>query len=174
MEDIMYDPYRPAIPFDTLLVPIYVLLQCLWLHSSSVTNDGLGGQIWTCNSKIIVGEASTALCMIHIEQLFHLTHCWYPYMFMFSPFHSICHQWQMRWPLPTTNMNMQQQKINGLSFWIQGKVWSIYTSFTIWHIALPIQFILQPLWLNSSQVRTSDGHHHKYEHATATWFWALH
>jgi hypothetical protein len=36
-----YDQYRPAIPFDTLLVPIAVLCQSLWLHLSPLTNDGL-------------------------------------------------------------------------------------------------------------------------------------
>jgi hypothetical protein len=41
IQDLNYDQYRPAIPFDTLLVPIHMLLQSLWLHSSLLTNDCL-------------------------------------------------------------------------------------------------------------------------------------
>jgi hypothetical protein len=41
IQDMDYDQYRPATPFDTLLVPIHGFLKSLWLNSSQVANEGL-------------------------------------------------------------------------------------------------------------------------------------
>jgi hypothetical protein len=40
-QDILYDQYQSALPFDTLMVPIHGPLWSLWLHSSPVKDDDL-------------------------------------------------------------------------------------------------------------------------------------
>jgi hypothetical protein len=61
-----HDQYKPATPFDTLLVPLHVLLQSLWLDSSPVQRFITSGKCWplgqigrTSNSKTVVGIALT-------------------------------------------------------------------------------------------------------------------
>jgi hypothetical protein len=44
IQEIVNDQYRPAMLFDTLLVPTSVLLQSLWPHSSPKTNDDMCDQ----------------------------------------------------------------------------------------------------------------------------------
>jgi hypothetical protein len=66
IKDIKYEQYRPAIPFDTLLVPIHMLLQSLQLHSSLVTNGGLRVKYEHPATKNL-GIAAMASFCIHQE-----------------------------------------------------------------------------------------------------------
>jgi hypothetical protein len=137
IQDMDYDQYRPARPFDTLLVPIHVLFQSLWFNSSPVTNYGLCGKKkqttakhWWALQQPPLFEFRTCI-MINSDQLHHLTHCWYPYMCFSSHFDSIPHQWQMM--ASVRNRNKQQQNSGGhcrnrLFVNTRHGLWSIQTS----------------------------------------------
>jgi hypothetical protein len=77
--------------------------------------------------------------MINMNQLNHVTHCWYPQMCLSNQFDSIPHQWQMM--ASGSNARGKQQQNSGghysnCLFVNSGHgLWSIQTSFTIWHTA---------------------------------------
>jgi sterol desaturase/sphingolipid hydroxylase (fatty acid hydroxylase superfamily) len=77
-----------------------------------VTNDGICVKYEPATAKELwalpFSEYKT-LCIINTDQLYQLTHYWYPCMSFFSPFHSIHHQGQMMAFL--TNMNTSNSKI---------------------------------------------------------------
>jgi hypothetical protein len=61
--------------------------------------------------------------MINIDQLYHLTHCWNPYICFSSHFDSICHWWKMiasRWQIKTTHSWTVVHIAVMPSLWIQG------------------------------------------------------
>jgi hypothetical protein len=100
-------------------------------------------QIWAPKTPVLNIMATASLWTPdmdydNIDQLHHLTHCWYLYMCFFSHFDSIPHQWQMMACVADRNKHNQNSggHCQNRLFVNRGHpVWSISILFTIWDTA---------------------------------------
>ena len=67
LQGMQNEQYRPVLPFHTLLVPILVLLQSLWLHSSPVATDGVSDKFDHATEKWLWALQQRPLCLVTMQ-----------------------------------------------------------------------------------------------------------
>jgi hypothetical protein len=149
-----YDQYRPALSEKNTCTHTCGASPCILAPFITSGKWWPVGQIGTRNSKTVVGIAPTHICelktwiMINIDQLHHLTHWLYPYMWcFFSHFDSIPAQWQMM--ACGSNRGTRNSKtvvgIAGTDYlWIQEMEYDQYRPATSGKMLVPIHLVL--LW----------------------------
>jgi hypothetical protein len=107
---------------------------------------------------------------MNIDQLYHLTCCWYPYLPFFSHFVTpfiTSDKWWPLWQNWTCNTKIIVGDTAMAYFWIHGMEYDQYRRAIVFDTLLvPVPVLLQSLWLRSSPL-TNDGLSVKYEHVTA-------